>query len=77
METTIAMPRVPEWDNLEICEQALATPRKRGQFLKGLMAASAGLAAAAPSDPPPESWPARPVAPPPSPRVTSTSSTSP
>ncbi len=47
METTVAMPRVPEWDNLEICEQALATPRKRGQFLKGLMAASAGLAAAA------------------------------
>jgi len=47
METIIATPRVPEWDNLEICEQALATPRKRGQFLKGLMAASAGLAAAA------------------------------
>ena len=47
METIVAMPRVPEWDNLEICEQALATPRKRGQFLKGLMAASAGLAAAA------------------------------
>ncbi len=47
METIVAMPRIPEWDNLEICEQALATPRKRQQFLKGLMAASAGLAAAA------------------------------
>lgn len=30
METTIAMPRVPEWDNLEICEQALATPASAG-----------------------------------------------
>ena len=33
--------------NLEICEQALNTPRKRGQFIKGLFAASAGMAAAA------------------------------
>jgi len=33
--------------NLEISEQALNTPRKRSEFLKGLMAAGAGVAAAA------------------------------
>jgi ferritin-like protein len=33
--------------NLEISEQALNTPRKRSQFLKGLMVAGAGVAAAA------------------------------
>jgi len=43
METIITA----ELANLEICAQALSTPRKRAQFLKGLMAASAGLAAAA------------------------------
>ncbi len=43
METIISS----ELDNLEICEQALSTSRKRGQFLKSLMAASGGLAAVA------------------------------
>src|SRR5262249_14987874 len=33
--------------NMEISEQALNAPRKRSQFLKGLMVAGAGVAAAA------------------------------
>ncbi len=47
MEPNTAVSGTSELDNLEICAQALNTTRKRKQFIKGLMAASAGMAAAA------------------------------
>ena len=47
MDTKTTTSVVPAMSNLEICEQALNTPRKRGQFIKGLMAASVGVTAAA------------------------------
>jgi len=47
METNTTVAGAQALDNLEICEQALNTTRKRKQFIKGLAAASAGMAAAA------------------------------
>jgi rubrerythrin len=47
METTTTVAGIPALDNLEICEQALNTTRKRAQFIKGLAVASASMAAVA------------------------------
>jgi len=47
METTTTVSGASALDNLEICEQALNTTRKRKQFIKGLAVASASMAAAA------------------------------
>jgi len=47
METNTTVAGASALDNLEISAQALNTPRKRKQFIKGLAAASAGMAAAA------------------------------
>jgi len=46
METNTTVVGAQALDNLEICEQALNTTRKRKQFIKGLAVASAGIAAA-------------------------------
>ncbi len=46
METNTTVAGAQALDNLEISAQALNTPRKRKQFIKGLAAASAGMAAA-------------------------------
>jgi len=46
METNTTASVAPVLDNLEICEQALNTTRKRKQFIKGLAVASASVAAA-------------------------------
>jgi len=47
MATNTTLSSAPVLDNLEICEQALNTTRKRAQFIKGLAVASASVAAAA------------------------------
>lgn len=47
MTTSHPLDTLDTLDTLEISEQALNTPRKRDQFIKGLMTASVGLAAAA------------------------------
>ena len=44
MNTPTVSPR--PIDTIEVCEQTLNTPRKRKQFIKGLMVASAGMATA-------------------------------
>ncbi len=46
METNTTVAGASALDNLEISAQALNTPRKRKQFIKGLAVASVGMAAA-------------------------------